>query len=353
MRFAEIDYLWYLLILPVALLVIWLAAFRRRQLLRRYADPQLLGVMARPGGTGRRAAKAALQLLALTLVIVALARPQHGHEETTIKARGVDFYVCLDVSRSMMAPADDQASPSSRSGPTRLDRAKQMLGSLIRRLGGDRVGVIPFAGEAFVYCPLTLDHAIALDFLGEISVDTVGAQGTDLGNALDVALDAFKLVENDAGRAIVLLTDGEDQGGRAISAAERAAASGAAVFALGIGSEEPKPILMESGKFLRDRDGAVVESKLNMEQLDQIAAIAKGQAYRATGAGEAQIEGVYQNLRRLKLAPREEKEFQVEREWFPWVLLAALVLLGLEWIIPERGPEPANARRSQGKFVHE
>jgi len=328
-RWAEADWLWALAALPlIALGQLW-AAQRRRAALARFAEPSALNRLmgASAARRGRLRGRIAW-LMAVACIIVGLARPQTGHEEVADQAQGVDCYLLLDVSVSMLAPSTD-----ARNADLRLAVAKDLLQALVARLSGDRLGLVPFAAEAFVYCPITLDHRLVVDFLKELTPDTVQSQGTDLGVALDVALDALARVDSGgASQVVVIITDGEDQGNMAEKAAQRAAAKGVIVHALGIGSTTPQPIAIGKNQYLQDNEGKLVQSRLDLAGLEKLTAITGGHAWHVEGSGMRQVDALVGALRGLKQATRDEKRFEVETEAFPVFLVMAFALLLGQWL---------------------
>jgi Ca-activated chloride channel family protein len=212
--------------------------------------------------------KFSILLLALCLLIVAAARPQFGQKEKTIKRQGIEVMVALDISNSMLA--EDVA-------PNRLDRAKQMLSKMIDNMVDDKVGLVVFAGEAFVQLPITCDYVSAKMFLNTISPTLIATQGTAIGAALQTSVVSFGDVESEVGKAIILITDGENHEDDAIATAKKASELGIQVFVVGIGKPEGSPIpIPGSNDYFKDRSGQVVVSRLNEEMCQQIAQAGNG-----------------------------------------------------------------------------
>ena len=236
--------------------------------LRFLADRHLLDRLTASVNRSGRAIKTGLLLIAITLLITALARPQFGSRVETVRREGQDILIALDLSASMVA--EDVA-------PNRLDKAKFAIADLINRLEGDRVGLVAFAGNAFVQCPLTVDYGAATLFLNAMAPDMMSVQGTNLGQALSVAMDAFSETDR-RHRVLVVITDGEDHENQMEEAVDRAVEEGVRLYPVGIGSTEgvPIPELNTEGRaqgFKRDRDGAVVTTRIQRPGGDPVEVI--------------------------------------------------------------------------------
>ena len=278
MKFANPEYLYLLLILPLMFALYKYAGYRRKMNIKRYGDPQLVKQLLPSHATLRTNITFWLSLLAIALVIVALSRPRYGKGKTTITTRGVEMVVALDISNSMLA--DDIQ-------PNRLEKAKRLIGRLAEQLKGNRIAIVVFAGDAYVQLPITDDFISTGLFLESITPDLIAKQGTDIGAAIEMASRCF--TPNDKiGKAIVLITDGENHEGDAEAAAKKAAESGKKVFILGIGTTKGGRIPTPDGKFLRDREGQVVVTKLNEEMAKSIAAAGEGVYLQVDNTNNAQ-----------------------------------------------------------------
>ena len=244
MRFGNPEALLALGLLPVVALLLWLTAARRRTLLARYAAHPMLAHLMPGHNRVRSAMRHVLLLAAVALAVVAAARPQWGYEDRRIRSRGVDLIVAVDTSLSMLA--QDYR-------PDRLSRAKDLLQNILWMAQGDRVGVVAFAGDAVVMCPLTLDHRMASMALRSLDPGTVGLQGTSLYAAVDAAARAFETAGKGE-RVLVLLTDGESHDGKLPQAIEKATQSGMRVHTIGIGTSEGMPIPLPGGRYKEDRE---------------------------------------------------------------------------------------------------
>lgn len=330
-RFGRQDALW-LLWLVAALAVFLMFVFRRKRiLLRRFAEEQILGRLMSQVSSTRARAKAVGVLLGLFLLVLALAELRYGFVWEEVTREGVDIVVALDVSDSMLVEDAESGAPLSR-----LSRAKRELTDLLRLLEGDRVALVAFAGAAFVECPLTLDYGAAEVFLRDISPDFIPVKGTAIGEAIRMALRAFDASQEES-RAILLITDGEDHGGQALAAAEEAKTKGVRIFAIGIGRDEGAPIPDERGGFRKDQRGELVLSRLDETTLQKIA-LATGGTYVRSVTGDMDLEklyaqGIKATLKAQELGSRRRQRWE---ERFQWVLALALLVLGLEPFIRER-----------------
>lgn len=313
------------------LFVFWRAAdARRRAALARFASPQLLGDLAAGLSQRRRGVKRALVAAGVALAGIALSGPQYGFTWEETQRRGIDVLIALDTSRSMLA--QDVA-------PSRLERAKLAVRDLVDRLGGDRVGLIAFAGSAFLQCPLTLDHGAFLEALDALEPGVIPAPGSDLASALRTADEALRSEARNV-KLLVLFSDGEDLGGGAIAAAEHAAAQGIRVFTVGVGSDagELIPVPGPGGKteFLKDPDGQFVKSRLDAATLRRVAEVTGG-FYEPLGRQGEAITAIYE--RALAPLPKEELASRMRRvplDRFQWPLALAILCLVLEPLLHER-----------------
>jgi Ca-activated chloride channel family protein len=329
-RFAHPDFLWLLLLVPLSGLFFWLVHVLRRRALEHFASAMILERLAEDASQAKRALKAALALLAIALLAVALADPQVGTRLEEIKQEGVDLFIALDVSMSMKA--EDIK-------PNRLEKAKFEIRSLISRLGGDRIGLIVFAGDAFTQFPLTTDYNAANLFLDVVDVDAVPVQGTSLASAIERAMESFDEEEKST-RVLVLITDGETTDGDTFDAAKEAAEQGILLYTIGMGSPAgaPIPVYGSSGKqldFKRDKMGKVVLSKLDEVSLEQIASIGSGKYYRSS-ATQNELDEIYEDINALQKREFGTKRFTDYEDRFQYFLGLAIVLLLAEAVISER-----------------
>lgn len=316
-------------VLLLAFFVFWALA-RKRKLLQRFGDIPLILKNAPYISFARQASKASILLLALILIVVALARLQFGTHLELLKREGIDLIVALDVSNSMLA--QDMK-------PSRLVKAKQEINAVIDRLKGDRIGLVAFAGEAFTQCPLTLDYSAARFLLNSIDNLSISQQGTSLSAALERAATGFERMEKKH-KVLLLLTDGEDQEGGVIEAAEEARKEGIKVYTVGIGNPqgEPIPILDRNGSqvgFKKDENGEVIVSRLDETTLQKIALTTGGKYYRAT-TGEMELEKIFDEITKMEKKELEGTLVTRYDDRFQWPLLLAIMLIVTEFFIPER-----------------
>ncbi|MCF7674227.1 MAG: VWA domain-containing protein [Akkermansiaceae bacterium] len=277
-----------------------------------------------------RSAKRWLWFTAVACLFITLARPQMGSEMREVTRRGIDILFALDTSHSMLA--EDLK-------PSRLERARLGILDFVDRLDGDRVGLIPFAGSAYALCPLTLDYHAFRESLGAVNTSMIPHQGTDLASAITEAERLFNENENNQ-RILVLITDGEDLQGDALDAARKAAKNGMVIYTVGVGSPEGTtiPVQYRNGRRdqLRDAKGNIVHTTLDETTLKKIAEVSKA-LYVPLGRGAEGLDTIYQE--KLRLMPKTDLNQRLERiplERFEWTLGFALLLLVLEFFLPDR-----------------
>jgi Ca-activated chloride channel family protein len=332
-RFAESGWLWALAVVPVAAAMFAQSARRRRRALEAFGESRLVQRLAASVSMAARRWKAALLLAAFALLAVALARPQFGTRVETVRSSGQDIVVAVDLSTSMLA--EDVA-------PSRLERARLAILRLIGSLDGDRIGLVAFAGDAFVQSPLTVDYSAAGMFLGAMHPDIMPVQGTDLGEALRVSLDALDEGAREA-RVIVLVTDGEHLEDDFEAQLERAVESGIQVHVVGIGSPEggPIPVYDEQGRrtgFQRDEEGGVVTTRLDEETLRTVAD-RTGARYVRAGAGGTAFDDLVDEIANVEGEALDARQITRFEEQFQIFLGVALAMLLIEWLLPERRRE--------------
>ena len=326
-RFANIEMLWWLITTPVFVIAYIIYTKHKRRQLMEFGDQELVAQLMPDASKGRPIWKFSLLLLAWVLLIVAGSRPQYGQQEKTIKRQGIEVMVALDISNSMLA--EDVA-------PNRLDRAKQILSKMIDNMVDDKVGLVVFAGEAFTQLPITCDYVSAKMFLNTITPNLISTQGTAIGAALQTAVTSFGATESEAGRAIILITDGENHEDDAIAAAKQAQELGIQVFVVGIGKPEGSPIPKPgSNDYFKDRSGQVVVSRLNEEMCQQIAAAGKGIYVRCDNTNTA-MRALQQELDRMATAELESTGYADYNEQYQSFVLIALLLIVIEFFILSR-----------------
>ena len=344
MRFENPHLLWLLLVLPPALaLFFWWASRRRQQLLAQFIQVRLLSALTVGTSPARRKIRSGCLVLAVALLIVALARPQYGFDLQKIEQRGLDIVVAVDTSKSMLA--EDIA-------PDRLERARLAALDLMQRAKPDRLGLVAFAGDAFLECPLTFDDTAFQQCVRALNVNTLPEGGTAIATAIQTAQMAFK--EGDHFKVLVLFTDGEDNvnSGEALAAAQAAGKAGLKIFTIGIGTAEGTLLRITDANgnsdYIRDPDGNVVKSSLNETLLRQIAAATGGFYLPLRGANT--VETLYeQGLAPLPKSEGEERLVRRYHEQYQWPLAAAVLLLLVEMFLPERKKSAVQSPQSKVK----
>lgn len=326
-RFANIEMLWLLVLVPVFVVAYVLYARRKRRRLEAFGDPQLVAELMPNASHVRPTVKFSLLLLAFTLLCFAAARPQYGQREQTVKRQGIEAVIALDISNSMMA--EDVV-------PNRLERAKQMLSKMIDRMVDDKVGLVVFAGEAFTQLPITCDYVSAKMFLSNIDPSLIKMQGTAIGDALSTSIRAFGAEQSEANRAIVLITDGENHEDDAVAVATRAKEAGIKILVVGIGKPEGAPIpIPGTNDFRKDRQGNVVVSRLNEDMCREIAKAGNGIYVRCDNTNTA-MRAIEKELDTLATTELETQVFTDYNEQFQTFALLALLILVIDFFIFNR-----------------
>ena len=312
-RFATPGYLYLLLLLPLLAGLYVYAVRSRRRALERFADEAVLPGLMPEASPVRLRLKFVLLCLGLGFIILALARPQ-----------GVEIMLAVDVSNSMLAQDFE---------PSRLERTKFAIDRLAEKLHEDRIGLIVFAGDAYVQLPITSDYVTARNFARNISPDMVSRQGTALGAAIELASGSFSS-GSEGSRVIILISDGENHEDDAMAAAEAAARQGIKIYTIGIGTPEGAPIRI-GGDFIKDEEGKMVVSKLDEQTLEQIALTTGGGYIRATNRSLG-LDEIVQKIGEVEKKQLTESIFEVFSEQYQYPLAVGLALLLLDFLIPER-----------------
>ena len=314
-------FLYIPLLLIVALFLY--ASYKRRSDLRKYGSPELLGAMMPEASRHRPQLKFWLTFAALCFMVLLLARPQFGTKIETVKRQGIETVIALDISNSMMA--QDVA-------PNRLERSKNVISRLVDGFEDDKVGLIVFAGDAFIQLPITNDFISAKLFLESISPSLITRQGTNIKAAIDMATRSFTPREG-VGKAIIIITDGENHEGGAVEAAKAAAEKGMMVYVMGVGSPEGAPIPEGRGNdFRRDKEGNVIVTKLNEQMCQEIAAAGNGVYIRIDNTGNAQ-KILQKEVDKLAKADLDTAVYSEHDEQFQVMAWIAFVLLLIEMLL--------------------
>ena len=320
-RFAHIEYLNLLYLVPVLILIYWFSHRRKNQLLKNFADSKMHELLLPLRSKIKGGIKFGMTLLAVILLIFAVANPQVGSKIEEVKQVGIDVYILLDVSLSMQA---EDIKPS------RLEKAKHEISKLIHKLRGDRIGLIIFSGDAFVQFPLTTDYAAANLFLSAVDVSSIPQPGTAIIPAVKLAMKSFKNDE-ETKKAIVIITDGENHEGNVVKIAEDAASKGVSIFTIGLGSPTgaPIPIKNKSGVqigYKKDRHGNTVLTKLDEITLKEIANAGDGNYYHGTNS-EDELDKVYKDLSKFEQSEYGATKITQYEDRFYYLLIPAILLL--------------------------
>lgn len=328
-RFANPEYLYLFILIPVLLLIFRIGRGLSRRRLKRFGDPEILKDLMPDLSYSRPIVKYLFLMVALVFLIFAVARPQFGTKLQEVKRKGIEIIIALDVSNSMLAQ-DIQ--------PNRLEKAKQSISKLVERLVNDRIGLIVFAGQAYTQIPITNDYASAKMFLSSISTGIVPVQGTAIGSAINLAMNSFTPQE-DMSRVLIIITDGEDHEDDAIAIAREAAAKGIKTYTIGVGlvKGSPLPVPSASGQqnFLKDKDGNIVISKLDEKMLEQIAAEGGGKYIRANNT-RLGLNALFEDINQLEKMEIEAKVYSEYQDMFQYPAAMALLLIIIEFLILDR-----------------
>ena len=325
-RFESSQYLYLLLVLVALIAIHYYIIYKKKQQVKRFGDPDLTRHLFLGVSRWRPEVKFWLTIAALVSFIVALARPQFGTRLDTRERMGIEAIIALDVSNSMLA--EDVK-------PNRLEKAKMMVSNMVDGMRDDKIGLIVFAGEAFVQLPITSDYVSAKMFLETISPSMIGVQGTDVAQAINLAMRSFTQQE-DVSRAIFVITDGEDNEGGAVEAAKQAAAAGIRVFVLGIGNPGGAPIpIPGTGQYIIDEQGNTVISKLSEEMCREIATAGGGSYIYVDNSSSAQKK-LSEQTDRLAKAKIESQLYSEYDEQFQGFILIGLLFLLLDVLLLER-----------------
>lgn len=324
----------YLLYLLLAILVFvgffLLARVARRRNLIKFGHLSTLNHLMPDASKYVPAVKIAIQMIVVAALVIVLARPRAGAKEEVSNVRGIEVMVALDVSNSMLASSTDDTN-----GISRLQRAKHVLEKLIDKLDNDKVGLIVFAGEAYTQLPITSDFVSAKVYLNSISTEMVPTQGTAIGSAISMAMHSFS-PNDDIQKAIVVITDGENQVGDAVAVAKEAEKQGIQVDVIGLGSGKGAPIPLNSQKntFLKDNEGHVVTTYLNEQMAQEIADAGKG--IYVNGAASSAVNEISDQLDTLAKSDLEKVVYSSSAEQFPVFAWIALFLLIVDFFILDR-----------------
>lgn len=327
-RFANPEYLWGLLAIPLLILFFIASRLARKRAIKKFGSENLMGYLMPFASKSRPVFKFVILLLALTSFITGLARPQFGSKLKKVKREGVELVIALDVSNSMLAEDIE---------PNRLERAKRAISRLIDRLNDDKIGLIVFAGQAYTQLPITTDYNSAKMFLASVNTDIIPVQGTAIGSAIELASRSFT-PNGESNKAIIIITDGENHEDDASSLAQTAAENGIIVHTIGMGLPQGAPIPVYSRMqkdYRKDADGNPVVTKLNEPMLEQISAAGGGIYVRANNA-QVGLNALFDEINKMEKTEMESRIYSEYDDQFQYLFAIGLVLLLIEFIILER-----------------
>jgi len=330
MRLEHPEYLWLLAsILILALSYIW-AHSRRKKQLANIGDEHLVERLIPNRSGSKKVIRFLLISLAIAFIVVGLANPQVGTKEETVKRKGVDIVIALDLSNSMMA---------EDTRPNRLERSKRFISTLLDKFQNDRVAFIIFAGNAYMQMPLTIDYSAFDMYLKTVNTGILPTQGTAIGEAIQLAETAFDAGERKH-KALILISDGENHEEAAMEIAAEAAKSGTKIFTVGVGTAKggPIPVYNKYGRqvdYKKDREGSIVLSKLNEKMLQEIAVNGNGKYYRLSGGKEA-VKEIMKHISEMETKEIEEQIYTDYEDQFQFFLFFGLVLIVIEVFISSR-----------------
>lgn len=324
-RFENPAFLYLLIIIPVFILIRLLEIRKRKLKLKKFGDIELLKQLMPDVSSSRRTLKFWLMIAALALLIIMLARPQMGTKISQEKRRGIEVIISLDISNSMRA--EDVV-------PSRLDKSKMLVENMVDNFTNDKVGLVVFAGDAFIQLPITSDYVSAKMFLQNAEPSLIATQGTDLAGAIELSSKSFTQ-QDKVGRAILIITDGEDHEGGAIEAAKKARKNGIRVFVLGVGSAKGSPVPDGNGGYMKDNTGQEVMSALNEDMCKQIAEAGGGAYIHVDNTSLAQRQ-LNEELTKLQKGDISSVIYSEYDEQFQAVGILVLIVLIIETLLLER-----------------
>ncbi|MDR1415930.1 MAG: VWA domain-containing protein [Prevotellaceae bacterium] len=324
-RLAQPEYFILLLAIPLAALLYALHLRSRRKALSRFGNVQTLRQLMPSASVARGWVKLLLWSLAFLFLALGICRPQLGARVKEVKRKGAEIIIALDVSNSMMAQDFT---------PNRLENAKRAIARLVDQLGNDRIGLIVFAGDAYIQLPITSDYVSAKLFLSSINTGIVPRQGTAIGKAIVTAIRSFSL-QSEKSRALIIISDGENHEDDPVEAAQLAVKEGIKVYTIGIGSPQGSPIPLKEGGLMKDRQGNMVVTRLDEETLEKTANAGNGIYVRATTSNLG-LNDIVNDVRKLDKQELSSVIYEDFNEQYHYFFYVAIVLLVLELLIIER-----------------
>jgi len=324
-RFANSEYLYLLWLIPALVALYWITSGNQNKILEKFAGPKMHSVLFPMRSRLKSSFKFALTLFAISLVIIAVANPQVGTKIEDVKQIGIEVYIILDVSKSM--GAEDIK-------PSRLEKAKFEIARLIQKLQGDKIGLVVFAGQAYIQFPLTSDYAAANLFLNAVDFNSVPQPGTAIASAVGLALKSFRY-EDGTKKAIVIITDGEDHEGSIEPVIEEANSKDVSVYSIGFGSPSgvPIPVYDESGVqrgYKKDNEGNIVLTRLEESILKMLSEKTGGKYYRGSNT-EDELDYIYKDLSKIQQSEYGSKRITEYEDRFFYFLLPAIIILMIDF----------------------
>lgn len=327
-RFAHSYFLYLLILIPVFTVIAVVFLVWRKKALERFGEMAVIGQLMPEYAPGRLILKFILLMIAYAFLVIALADPQTGSKLEKVQRKGIDIMIALDVSNSMLAQDIK---------PDRLERSKQAISKLIDMLEGDRIGIVIFAGKAYMQLPITTDYSAAKLMLSTISNNSVPVQGTAIADAIELCMTAFN--RTDRNRAIVIITDGEDHQGDVLEQTDAAVKKGVPVYTIGMGLPDGAPIPVYEGNvqvgYMKDRDGSTVMTKLDEAMLQRIAAVGNALYVRANNS-ETGLDKIFEEINKIQKSEIESKLYSDYEDRYQYFLLPGLFFLILEIFIFNR-----------------
>ena len=328
-RFENTMFLWLLLTIPVFIVIYIILKRWQNKAFSQFGESSLIDRLTIGKSTSKPFFKFLLFSLAYALLVIGIANPQIGTKLEEVKREGVDIMIALDVSNSMLA--EDLT-------PNRLESAKRAISRLIDQLHNDRIGIIVFGGQAYTQLPITTDYAAAKLFLSTVSTNMIPTQGTAIGAAIELGMESFDF-KNSSGKAIVIITDGENHEDDAVKEAQKAAENGVLIHTIGMGSAKGAPIPIYRGRnqigYRKDKAGNTVVTQLNENMLQEIASAGNGMYVRATNA-QSGLKMIMDKINTMEKAEFGSKVYTDYEDRFQYFIGAALLLLLIEFFISER-----------------
>ncbi len=323
-RFANTEYLYLLAVVPLLTVLFVYALRERKRRLARFGELQTVEQLMPNASSRRVRLKFELLMLSLVFMVLALARPQFGSKLKEVQREGIEIMLAIDVSNSMLAEDFE---------PNRLERTKYAVNRLLEGIEEDKIGVIVFAGDAYVQLPITSDYVAARNFVSQISSNMVTKQGTAIGAAINLAINSFSS-QSEGSRVLILVTDGENHEDNAEHAARAAADRGITIYTIGMGTPEGAPIEI-GGDFIRDDKGEIVVSKLDEESLQKIALLTGGAYIRSTNQSVG-LNEIVAKINSTANAQFETQVYEEYSEYYPYPLAVALFFLLLSRVVLPR-----------------